>query len=69
MSETDSVITLKVPRNKIALLNWIFEGYEHLGLVSTIDRPAGIVVVRTTAQLYQDTCLIINNLPFEVEIL
>jgi len=53
----------------INLLNRIFEGYDGLGIVSTLDRKAGLVVVHVTPDTYPDAIAIIQNAPFPVEIL
>jgi putative protease len=50
-------------------LNRIFEGYDGLGIVSTLDRKAGLVVIHVTPEIYQDAMTIIRNAPFPVKIL
>jgi len=51
------------------MLNKIIEGYGHLGIVSTIDRKAGLVVVKVTEETYPEIKQILLNLPFQVQIL
>lgn len=50
-------------------LNRIFEGFDGLGIVSTLDRKKGLVVVRVTSDTWDDAMKILTNLPFPVEIL
>ena len=69
MSKEQCLIRAIVPKEKIGLTGWIFEGYEHVGLVSTIDSRAGEIVIRTTSDLYEQAEKILQNLPFQIEIL
>ena len=50
-------------------LNRIFEGYDGLGIVSTLDNKSGLVMVYVTPDVYPDALAIIRNAPFPVEIL
>ncbi|MDD4550088.1 MAG: DUF4911 domain-containing protein [Syntrophomonadaceae bacterium] len=58
----------RVLQEKIDMLTKIFEAYSHLGIVSTLERGTGLVVIRGT----EDTCpeieKILITLPFKVEI-
>lgn len=58
-----------VPIEKIGFVGWIFEGYEFMGIVSTVDQLTGEIVVRTTEDLYQDAYDILINMPFKVQII
>lgn len=69
MSKEQCLIRAIVPKEKIGFIGWIFEGYEHVGLVSTIDSRAGEIVIRTTSDLYEQAEKILQNLPFQIEIL
>ena len=69
MSRENCLIRAIVPKEKIGFTGWIFEGYEHVGLVSTIDSRAGEIVIRTTSDLYEQAEKILQNLPFQIEIL
>ncbi len=69
MSKEQCLIRAIVPKEKIGFTRWIFEGYEHVGLVSTIDSRAGEIVIRTTSDLYEQAEKILQNLPFQIEIL
>lgn len=64
-----NIIRAVVPIEKIALTGWIFEGYEFMGIVSTIDHTTGEIVVRTTEDLYPEAYDILINMPFDVQII
>jgi len=53
----------------IDMFNKIIEGYGHLGIVSTIDRKMGMVVVRVTEDTYPEIKEILLNMPFQAQIL
>lgn len=59
-----SELRVRVAPEKIDLLTRIIEAYDHLGIVSTLDREQGLVIIRGT----EDTCpeleKILGQLPF-----
>lgn len=55
-------IKIQIEPKDINFFNRIMEGYEYLGTVSTLDKKSGIVVVRTTPDLYQEVLAIIDHL-------
>jgi len=70
MSDYDrSMIYAQVEPERIADVNWIMEGYEHLALVGTIDGREGIVKFYATPDTYYDVIDILENMPFKVDIL
>lgn len=69
MSYDRSIIYLRVASERIADVNWIMEGYEHLALVTTEDPREGVVKLLGTPDTYNDVMEIIENMPFTVEIL
>ena len=69
MSDDRSIIYLRVAPERIADVNWIMEGYEHLALVTTEDPREGVVKLLGTPATYNDVMEIIENMPFTVEIL
>lgn len=69
MSDDRSIIYLRVAPERIADVNWIMEGYEHLALVTTEDQREGVVKLLGTPDTYNDVMEIIENMPFTVEIL
>lgn len=69
MSEPRSIIYAKVEPERIADVNWIMEGYEHLALVTTVNAQEGIIILRGTPDTYNDVLEIIENMPFSIEII
>lgn len=59
-------IALQLDPKDINYFNRIMEGYEYLGMVSTLDPKAGLVAVRTTADCAREVCEILAqlDLPF-----
>ena len=64
-----SMIYAQVEPERIADVNWIMEGYEHLSLVGTIDGKAGLVKFYATPDTFDDVIDILENMPFKVDIL
>ena len=69
MSDNDpgphSMIYAQVEPERIADVNWIMEGYEHLAMVSTVDGTSGLIKFYATPDTYFDTLDIIENMPFK----
>ena len=42
------------------------EGYEYLGVVTTLDKNAGILIISTTEDFYEDVLGIVENMPMPV---
>ncbi|HRY12367.1 MAG TPA: DUF4911 domain-containing protein [Syntrophomonadaceae bacterium] len=62
-------IFARVKPDKIDMLTKIVEAYDNLGVVSTLDRNSGQVVVRVTPDTWEDMMKILENLPFPIEIM
>lgn len=60
-------IYLRLAPRDIDFLNRIMEGYDGLGIVSTLDRRAGLVVIRVTPDTRADVLAIISSLPVNFE--
>lgn len=60
----DGIIYLQIEPKLINDLNHIFEGYEHVAMVSTVDNVNGIVKLWGTPDTQADMETIIVNLPF-----
>lgn len=60
-------IYIRVNPRHIHYVNRIMEGYEYLGVVSTVDRAEGILIIRVTPDTFEDVKLILENLPVDVE--
>ena len=69
MTNSSGIVYAKVKKAEIADGTRIMEGYEHLALVSTINASDGIIKLLGTPDTVADVLLILNNLPFTVEIL
>lgn len=55
-------IFLKVKIEDINYINRVMEGHEYLGVVSTVDKKDGIIVIRTTSDMYDEARLVLDNL-------
>lgn len=69
MINSRGIVYAKVQKAEIADVTRIMEGYEHLALVTTINANDGIIKLLGTPDTVADVLLILNNLPFTVEIL
>ncbi len=65
----NSNIMAQVHPADIDLLTRLIEAFDHLGIVSTLDRSEGLVVIRGTEDTVADLAEILNNLPFPLTIL
>jgi hypothetical protein len=63
----DSAIFFRILTRDVNFVNQIFEGYEYLGVVSTVDRARGILVVRATPDTASEAREVLENLPIELE--
>lgn len=61
-------IFLNVEPRRIDLLTRIIEAYDHLGIVSTLDRQKGLVVLRGTEDTCRELLAILPTLPFKVNL-
>jgi hypothetical protein len=58
----------RVDRHKIGYLKFIFEGYDGLGTLSTIDASKGIVVLKVPPGCEDDTMTVIQGLADEIHL-
>jgi len=58
-------VKIKINPKDINFFNRIMEGYEYLGMVSTLDKQEGIVIVRTTPDTYEEVRGILDHFPLE----
>jgi putative protease len=56
-------ILIKIDPKDIAFLNKIFEGYDGLAVVSTLDRQKGLVALTVTPDTKEDVLEILKNFP------
>ncbi len=61
-------IHLSIKPEHIDMLTRIIEAYEHLGVVSTLNRTEGLVVIRGTEDTLPEIYDILPTLPFPVKI-
>ncbi len=69
MRELENRILLRIPKKDINFLNRIIEGYDNLGVVSTLDPQEGLVMVRVTPDTRQEVMKILAEMPFAIEYL
>lgn len=63
----DNQLNLIIARKDIAFLTKIMEGYDNLGLVSTVNAEEGLVTVHFTPGTEPMVRDIVSNLPFGVK--
>jgi hypothetical protein len=61
-------IFVRVEPRYIHYLGSIMEGYEYLGVVSTVRDEKDMVVIRVTPDTYEEVVTIVRNLPIEATI-
>ncbi|MBP2633470.1 MAG: hypothetical protein H6Q70_4098 [Firmicutes bacterium] len=59
------LVKIKINPKDINFFNRIMEGYEYLGMVSTLDKREGIVIVRTTPDTYDEVREILDHFPLK----
>lgn len=62
-------LMVQVAPRDIDMLTKIIEAYEHLGVVSTVDRASGLVRIRGTEDTIPELLAILKHVAFTVEIL
>lgn len=62
-------IMARVAARDIDMLTKIIEAYENLGIVSTVEREAGLVRIRGTEDTIPELMKILKHLDFDVQIL
>ncbi|MGI6093310.1 MAG: DUF4911 domain-containing protein [Veillonellaceae bacterium] len=63
----NDIIHVRLDPTSINYVNRIMEGYEYLGVVTTVDRKQGIVAIRVTPDTYNEVKKILANLPIVLE--
>ncbi len=67
MNGMEKIYAVVAPK-KIDMLSKLLEGFEGLGIVSTIDQNKGLVLIRTTADSSHDLLEVLEHMPFPVQI-
>lgn len=60
-------ILIRIDVKYINYLNRIMEGYEYLGVVTTVKDQVGVLRIRVTPDTYKEVQNILENLPIEFE--
>lgn len=60
-------ILIKTDVKNINYINQIMEGYEYLGVVSTVKDAVGVLRIRTTPDTYGEVRTVLDNLPITIE--
>ena len=63
-----SEITARVNPENIDMLTKLIEAYDNLGIVSTLNRDQGLVIIRGTEDTYPELQKILTHLPFSIEL-
>lgn len=61
------LIIAKLKPTHINYVNRIMEGYEYLGVVTTVNRSEGIIAIRVTRDTEADVRKILDNLSLGLE--
>lgn len=67
--DTDKLVRVKVARKEINMLVKLVEGLGHLGVVTTLDKVEGEVLIQTTKDCWNDLEIALKHMPFSIEIL
>jgi hypothetical protein len=60
----DNKVYLKIPKEKIATLIRIIEGYDNVGLVTTIKPEEGLIAIQQTPDTEEIISNILNEITF-----
>jgi len=60
-------ILIKIDMKHINYINRIMEGYEYLGVVTTVKEMKNVLRIRVTPDTYSEVQEILANLPLEFE--
>ncbi|MCW2278035.1 U32 family peptidase C-terminal domain-containing protein [Heliophilum fasciatum] len=64
----ESFIQVAVDRAHIFYLDIFLEGFGHLGVPTTVDKEAGLLLIRTTPDTREEVLRILRTLPWPVQI-
>ncbi|MBP2640848.1 MAG: hypothetical protein H6Q66_1799 [Firmicutes bacterium] len=60
-------IRIRTEPCNVNYVNRIMEGYEYLGVVTTIDRSDGLLMIRATPDTAYEVRQILTDLPVKIE--
>lgn len=52
----------EIPRSRIALFRFVFEGYGHLAIMSVVDRYRAVIKLRCTSDAEEDVRALLRSL-------
>jgi len=64
-----SELFIQIETEKIDMLTRIIEAHGHLGVVSTLDRTRGLVIIRGTSDTIPEIEAVLSFLPFPFKVL
>ncbi|MFZ3373507.1 MAG: DUF4911 domain-containing protein [Desulfitobacteriaceae bacterium] len=68
-SYVDKLVRAKVARQDINMLVKLVEGMGHLGVVTTLDKLEGEVLIQTTRDCWPDLKVALQHMPIGIELL
>ncbi|MFZ3102797.1 MAG: DUF4911 domain-containing protein [Desulfitobacteriaceae bacterium] len=68
-SDVDKLVRAKVARQDINMLVKLVEGMGHLGVVTTLDKLEGEVLIQTTRDCWPDLKVALQHMPIGIELL
>ncbi|MBC8015573.1 MAG: DUF4911 domain-containing protein [Sporomusaceae bacterium] len=60
-------ILIQINMKDVNYINRIMEGYEYLGVVTTVKDTQGVLRIRVTPDTYPEVLEILDNLPLQFE--
>ncbi|MHB1407938.1 MAG: DUF4911 domain-containing protein [Desulfitobacteriaceae bacterium] len=68
-ADADMLVKAKVKREDIQMLVKLVEGLGHLGVVTTVNKVEGGVIIQSTKDCWPDLRKAILSMPFYVELM
>ncbi len=66
--DADKLVRAKVVRKDIQMLVKLVEGLGHLGVVTTVDKQEGEVLIQTTKDCWPDLEAALQHMPIGIEL-
>ncbi len=63
----NSGVLIRVEPHHITYISRIMEGYEYLGVVTTLNRSEGLLLIRSTSDTCYEARAVLASLPIRVE--
>lgn len=68
-ADVDKLVRAKVARRDINMLVKLVEGLGHLGVVTTVDKLEGEVLIQTTKDCWPDLEVALQHMPIQIELI